>query len=241
MWLRQRSIFNIFQKTIRRRAGRSFGKITVRHRGGGFNCKSTSIDYSRFLWNSPAVVRSLEYHKGVRSYVAAIVYTCGVASYILAPQGLRPGHTVMAGPLSVPSLGSSLLLKDIPFNLKIHNIESFLRSGGKYARAAGAWARVVERGQNSATIVFKNGKRKQLSSFCSATIGKTSNIFYRKRRVMSKAGANRLRGVRPSVRGVVQNPTDHPHGGGKGKKSPKNPNYNFIRKLPKGRKTARKK
>jgi large subunit ribosomal protein L2 len=90
----------------------------------------------------------LEYHRGVRSYVAAVVYTCGVASYILAPQGLRPGNVIMSGPLSKPALGCSLLLKDMPFNIKIHNIESLPRSGGKYARSAGTWARVVEREQN---------------------------------------------------------------------------------------------
>lgn len=163
-----------------------------------------------------------------------------MASYILAPQGIRPGHVVSSGPFSPVSLGCCLLLKNIPFNTKIHNIESYPMSGGKYARSAGNWATVVERGQDWVMILFHNGKKKKLSSLCSATIGRASNIFYRKRSILFKAGDSRLRGIRPSVRGVVQNPTDHPHGGGKGKKSPKNPNYNFVRKLPKGRKTARR-
>ena len=183
-------------------------------------------------------MRGIEKHKGVGPFVATLIYSCGVVSYILAPYGIRPGHTVWAGPNAKPTLGSCLPLRNVPLNIKIHNIESRPGGGAKYARAAGTWAKVAERGSNEVVVVFKNGRRKRLHQDCSAVIGGLSNIHRRKQNVASKAGASRNAGRRPSVRGVAQNPVDHPHGGGKGKKSPKNPNYNFVRKLPKGRKTA---
>lgn len=238
MWLRRMRLINKLAKKVHKPQGRNhLGKITCRHMGGGIKPKEIIVDFSRVLWNVFGVVRSLEKHKNHSFYIASIFYFCGINSYIIAPENLKPGDLVAAGDFALPSIGSTLLLKDIPFNIKIHNIESFPCSGGKFIRSAGNWAKILEKRDTEVIVLFKNGIKKSFSLHCSATIGRVSNLQHKKANIMFKAGTNRLRGVRPKVRGVVMNPVDHPHGGGKGKKSPKNPNYNFVRRLPKGRKT----
>lgn len=241
MWLKQKYFIPKLIKKIKKDMGRNnLGKITVRHRGGGLKAKEVLIDYSRFLWNIPGIVRSLEKHKLHNCYIAAIYYSCGINSYVIAPENLRPGHVIISNENGSPYLGCSLLLKFMPLNIKIHNIESYPLSGGKFIRSPGNWAKILEKNNKKAILVFKNGKKKIFSLNCCATVGRVSNLQSKKAWIAFKAGTRRNQNIRPHVRGVAMNPVDHPHGGGKGKKSPKNPNYNFIRKLPKGRKTVKK-
>lgn len=241
MWLQKTFQIPNLVKKIKKAVGRNnFGKITVRHRGGGIKPKEILINYYNHLWNIFGVVRSLEKHKLHNFYIASIYYPCGVSCYIIAAQNLRIGHSVFSGEVGLIKIGSTFLLKNIPLNIKIFNIESFPYSGGKFIRSPGNWAKILEKNNNNAIVIFKNGNRRTFSLNCCATIGCVSNLQSKKNLIARKAGELRNRNVRPSVRGVAMNPVDHPHGGGKGKKSPKNPNYNFIRKLPKGRKTALK-
>lgn len=167
-----------------------------------------------------------------------ISYPFGVLQYIIAPVGLKPGAIIYNG-LNVFTLGSCLFLKDIPFNIKIHNIESYPNSGAIFIRSAGTWAKILEKTEKYVLILFKNGTKKKINPNCTACIGQVSNIMHKSKSKLRNAGHSRRLGIRPSVRGVAMNPVDHPHGGGRGKNSPKNPNYNFVRKLPKGRRTAR--
>ena len=241
MWLKQKHFIPKLIKRFKKDVGRNnSGKITVKHRGGGLKPKEVLIDFSRFLWNIPGIVRSLEKHKLHDCYIASIYYICGVNGYIIAPENLRPGHLVISGETGLANLGCTLLLKNIPLNIKIHNIESYPRSGGKFIRSPGNWAKILEKNDKEVILIFKNGEKKIFSLNCCATIGRVSNLQSKKSWVAFKAGTRRAQNIRPHVRGVVMNPVDHPHGGGKGKKSPKNPNYNFVRKLPKGRKTVKR-
>lgn len=245
MWIKIKpKILNLSKKLNKSWGRNSSGKITVRRRGGSFyKPKTKLVDFSGFLWNSFGVVHSLEVSKINSSYLALVVYSCGVASYIIAPRGLRPGNFILNSDSAHPhpSLGFRLLLKNIPLNTKLHNIESFPRSGGKFSRAAGSWAKIIEKTESHALLAFRNGKRRRFSLNCAASIGMVSNLQHKKFITKSKAGDSRRMGIRPWVRGVAQNAVDHPHGGGKGKKSPPATNYNFVRLLPKSKKTARKK
>lgn len=239
MWLQK--IFQIpnLTKKFKKAVGRNdSGKITVRHRGGGIKSKEILINYYNHLWNIFGIVRSLEKHKLHNCYVASVYYPCGVNCYIIAAQNLRIGHIIFSGEDGPIKIGSTFLLKNIPLNIKIFNIESFPHSGGKFIRSPGNWAKILEKNNNGAIVIFKNGKKRKFSLDCCATIGRVSNLQSKKNLIAHKAGELRNRNIRPFVRGVAMNPVDHPHGGGKGKKSPKNPNYNFVRKLPKGRKTV---
>jgi len=173
-------------------------------------------------------------------YVALLSYPFGVLQYITAPVGLRPGSVISNG-LNNFTLGSCSFIKDIPFNIKIYNIEAHPNSGASFIRSAGMWAKILEKTKTYVIVLFKNGLKKKINPYCTACIGQVSNIMHKAKSKLRRAGDSRRLGIRPSVRGVAMNPVDHPHGGGRGKNSPKNPNYNFIRKLPKGRKTVIKK
>jgi large subunit ribosomal protein L2 len=142
-------------------------------------------------------VRSLEHNKTSSSYLALIVYSCGAASYILAPRGLRPGHTILSSDFAKPKLGYRMLLANIPFNIKIHNIENRPRCGGCFIRSAGNWAKILEKSNFSALIMFKNGQKKKLSLECAASIGVVSNLKHNKSTIKTKAGDSRKRGRRP--------------------------------------------
>ena len=184
-------------------------------------------------------MRSLEKNASKNCYVSLLIYPFGLTTYVVSPAGLRPGNTVIAGDSVRIVPGNCTYLKNIPLNTKIHNVESHPTGGAKLARSAGSFATLIEKNAKDALVRFSSGKVLRLSLFCSATIGRVSNLFWRLQAKKNKAGQNRNLNKRPKVRGVVQNPVDHPHGGGKGKKSPKQPNYNFKRLLPKGRKTSR--
>lgn len=163
----------------------------------------------------------MEYDPFRRCYIALICYrisTLKAACYVLAPEGLAIGDKIYSSDIAPIRLGNSLLVSNIPYNIKIHNVESYPGSGGRYVRAAGGWAKIVEKGVNSVVVQFRNGAKKRIPNECCATIGSVSNYLARTR-LLRRAGVSRLMGFRPKVRGVAKNPVDHPHGGGNGKKS----------------------
>lgn len=215
------------------------GKILTKHRGGGVSTKKILIDFSRNLWNIPAFVYNLEKSSAHSYYLALLVYPGGILSYIPAPEGLKVGQKLVSGANISLKPGNNTYLKNLPLNIKIHNIEAFPGSGARYVRSAGMWAKLLDKDDTRATVLFKNGKKRSFSVYCTATLGQLSNTTYFLKKILYKAGQRRKLGFRPRVRGVAMNAVDHPHGGGKGKKSPKQPNFNFKRKLPKGKKTKK--
>lgn len=223
-------------------SGRSNGKITVRHKGGGANKKYRILDTKRALWNVKGIVHSFEYNP-VNTTMLALVYypSCELLSFIVAPDKIKIGDSIQAGE-EVPIMpGNATLLKNIPLRLKIHNLEGAPFSGAKYCRSAGTWAMIITKTEVSALVSFSNGKSREFSLECMATIGVISTIIKGIKKLKQKnAGTSRLLGIRPSVRGVAMNPVDHPHGGGNGKKSPKAANMSPWRKLNKGKKTVRR-
>ncbi len=192
------------------------GRITVRHIGGGNRVKYRVIDFKRNKDNIPAKVVSIEYDPNRSANIALICYADGEKKYILAPLGLNAGDTVVSGPESDIVVGNSLPLENIPVGTLIHNIELQPGKGGQIARAAGNVAQLMAKEGKYATIRMPSGEMRYVLLRCKATIGQIGNTDHE---IVSlgKAGRKRHMGVRPTVRGVVMNPCDHPHGGGEGK------------------------
>ena len=192
----------------RKTGGRNFqGKITVRHIGGGNRRKYRIIDFKRAKGGVPATVKTIEYDPNRSANIALLQYVDGSKAYILAPVGLKVGDKVLSGPTADIKSGNALQLKDIPVGTMVHNIELQPGKGGQLARAAGMSAQIMARDEKYVTIKMPSGK---------ATIGQVGNLEHEIIRI-GKAGKTRHFGIRPSVRGVVMNPCDHPHGGGEGK------------------------
>ena len=201
----------------RKSGGRnSQGKITVRHIGGGNRRKYRIIDFKRAKDGIPAKVRSIEYDPNRSANIALLVYADGAKAYILAPVGLKVGDTVLSGPTADIKAGNALQLKDIPVGTMVHNIEMQPGKGGQIARAAGMSAQIMARDEKYVTIKMPSGEMRYILATCKATIGQVGNLEHEIIRI-GKAGKTRYLGIRPSVRGVVMNPCDHPHGGGEGK------------------------
>ncbi|GAB1376605.1 50S ribosomal protein L2 [Lactococcus petauri] len=209
-------------------AGRNnLGRITVRHHGGGHKRKYRLIDFKRTTDNVKAKVATIEYDPNRSANIALIVYENGIKSYILAPKGLEVGMTVVSGPESDIKVGNSLPLANIPVGTLIHNIEMKPGKGGQLVRSAGTSAQVLGTEGKYTLVRLQSGEMRMILSSCRATVGTVGNeqhnlINY------GKAGRTRWRGIRPTVRGSVMNPNDHPHGGGEGKqpvgrKSPMTP------------------
>jgi len=192
------------------------GKITVRHIGGGNKRKYRIIDFKRAKENIPATVKSIEYDPNRSANIALLVYADGVKTYILAPIGLKVGDTVMSGEKADIKAGNALKLKDIPVGTMVHNIEMQPGKGGQIARAAGMSAQIMARDEKYVTIKMPSGEMRYILANCKATVGQVGNVEHEIIRI-GKAGKTRYMGIRPSVRGVVMNPCDHPHGGGEGK------------------------
>ena len=192
------------------------GKITVRHIGGGNKRKYRIIDFKRAKENIPATVKSIEYDPNRSANIALLVYADGVKTYILAPIGLKVGDTVMSGETADIKAGNALKLKDIPVGTMVHNIEMQPGKGGQIARAAGMSAQIMARDEKYVTIKMPSGEMRYILANCKATVGQVGNVEHEIIRI-GKAGKTRYMGIRPSVRGVVMNPCDHPHGGGEGK------------------------
>lgn len=215
--------------------GRSGGKIVVRHKQAGLYTNWHMYDNHWLVWNMPAVVVAFERDRRVRAYLALLAYPLGVLSYVRARAGQTIGDVVVNG-WNVPvRRGNGLPLASIPLNIKISSIESYPGSGAKYVIAPGTFARIFSRTQEWATIILPNGTTKSLDVNCMAVVGRVSNVRWSRLR-LRKAGQSRWMGKRPIVRGVAKNPVDHPHGGGKGKKS-----KNTVPEPPWGRLGARKK
>ncbi len=202
---------------LKKKAGRNNqGKITVRHRGGGNKRKYRIIDFKRNKDDIPATVLSIEYDPNRSANIALICYADGVKSYILAPYGLKVGQKVQNGEKAEVRVGNCLPLSAIPVGSQIHNVELYPGAGGQLVRAAGNAAQMMAKEGKYATLRLPSGEMRMVPLNCRATIGQVGNIDHELINV-GKAGRKRHMGIRPTVRGSVMNPNDHPHGGGEGK------------------------
>ena len=202
-----------------RKAGRNNqGKITVRHRGGGAKKKYRIIDFKRRKDGIPATVIGIEYDPNRTANIALICYADGEKAYILAPEGLKDGMTVMNGAEAEVRVGNCLPLSEIPVGTQIHNIELYPGKGGQMVRSAGNSAQLMAKEGKYATLRLPSGEMRMVPIICRASIGVVGNGDHSLINV-GKAGRKRHMGIRPTVRGSVMNPNDHPHGGGEGKAS----------------------
>ena len=201
----------------KRKAGRNAqGKITVRHRGGGAKKKYRIIDFKRKKDGIPATVVGIEYDPNRSANIALICYADGEKAYILAPEGLTDGMTVMNGAGAEVRVGNCLPLSEIPVGTQIHNIELYPGKGAQLVRSAGVAAQLMAKENGMATVRLPSGEYRKVRMDCFATIGQVGNIDHANVHI-GKAGRKRHMGIRPTVRGSVMNPCDHPHGGGEGK------------------------
>ncbi|MEA1938477.1 MAG: 50S ribosomal protein L2 [Pseudomonadota bacterium] len=194
------------------------GHITCRHRGGGAKRKYRIIDFKRRKFDVPATVERLEYDPNRTAFIALVKYEDGELSYILAPQRLKEGDTIIAGEKVDVKPGNAMPLKSIPVGTIVHNIEIKPGKGGQIARSAGTYVQLVGRDAGYAQIKLTSGELRVVRGECMATIGAVSNPDQANIN-LGKAGRKRWLGKRPHVRGVVMNPVDHPHGGGEGRTS----------------------
>ena len=202
---------------LKSKAGRNAqGKITVRHRGGGVKRKYRIIDFKRNKDGVDAKVASIEYDPNRTAYIALVVYTDGEKRYIIAPVGLKVGDVVVSGTDVDIKVGNALPLKNIPVGTVVHNIELQVGKGGQLVRSAGNSAQLMAKEGNYATLRLPSGEMRYVRIECRATIGVVSNTTNSIVN-LGKAGRKRHMGWRPTVRGSVMNPNDHPHGGGEGK------------------------
>ena len=201
----------------KKHAGRNnTGKITVRHHGGGNRVKYRVIDFKRNKFDVPATVKTLEYDPNRSAFIALVEYEDGAKSYILAPDGLKVGDTIMAGPNADIKPGNALPFENIPVGTMIHNIELHPGNGAQLVRAAGTSAQLMAKEGDDAQIRMPSGEVRIVRTNCYATIGQVGNIEHENINI-GKAGRKRHMGWRPTVRGSVMNPNDHPHGGGEGR------------------------
>jgi large subunit ribosomal protein L2 len=194
------------------------GRITTRHIGGGHAKRYRLIDFKRRKFGMPAVVERLEYDPNRTSFIALIKYQDGTLNYIIAPQHLQNGDTVVSGERVDVKPGNAMPLKNIPVGTIVHNVEMKPGKGGQIARSAGTYVQIVGRGSGVVQIKMVSGEVRLIQQDCMATIGSVSNHDHMNEK-LGKAGRRRWMCIRPSVRGVVMNPVDHPHGGGEGKSS----------------------
>ena len=202
---------------LRHKAGRNHhGKITVRHQGGGARRKYRIIDFKRNKDGIPATVKAIEYDPNRTCFIALLYYADGEKRYILAPLGLKVGDTVMSGPDADIKPGNCLPIENIPLGTLIHNVEIKVGRGGQMVRSAGTAAQLMAKEGAYAQVRLPSGEVRKVSMNARATVGQVGNTDHSNVRI-GKAGRSRHLGIRPSVRGVVMNPCDHPHGGGEGK------------------------
>ena len=232
-------VFHNFQQ---KRRSKSSGRITTRHKGGGHKKLYRIIDSKRDKFGVPAKVSTIEYDPYRNCFINLVIYKDGEKRYIIAPDGLKVGEEIVSDEKTILKNGNRLQLKNIPVGTPIHDVEMFPASGGKLVRSAGSMAQVLAVDGGYAQIKMPSGEIRSLKENCFATIGQVSNPEYNTQ-TFGKAGRSRWFGIRPTVRGSVMNPCDHPHGGGEGRapiglrKGPKTP----WGKLARGVKTRRKK
>jgi len=206
-------------KGISKSGGRNnTGKMTMRYIGGGHKKAYREVDFKRNKFDVPATVKTIEYDPNRTAFIALLNYSDGEKRYILAPQGLKVGQTVVAGKGAAPDVGNALFLSEIPLGAIIHNLELNPGQKARMARSAGAYAQLIAREGRYATIKFPSGETRMVLLECKATIGAVSNPDHNLQ-IRGKAGVARWQGRRPRVRGVVMNPVDHPMGGGEGRAS----------------------
>ncbi len=204
-------------RPLKKNSGRNnYGRITVRHHGGGNRRKYRVIDFKRTKFDVEATVKTLEYDPNRSAHIALIEYADGVKSYILAPVGLKVGDKVEAGPNADIKPGNALPLTNIPVGTFIHNVELYPGKGGQLARAAGNAAQLMAKEGVYALLRLPSGELRNVPVNCMATVGQVGNTDHENVKI-GKAGRTRHLGIRPTVRGSVMNTNDHPHGGGEGK------------------------
>ena len=215
------------------------GKMTMRYIGGGHRKLVRIIDFKRDKTGVPGKVISIEYDPNRSAYIALINYVDGEKRYIISPEGLKVGQTILSGEKAEPEVGNALLLKDMPLGTILHNIEMRPGQGGKLARSAGSYAQLTARDGKFAILKMPSSETRMILVTCMASVGIVSNQEHNKISI-GKAGRNRWKGRRPRVRGVAMNPVDHPMGGGEGRASGGHPRSRKG-KLAKGAKTRARK
>ena len=202
---------------LNKKSGRnSYGRITVRHRGGGNRNKYRIIDFKRRNFDVEGIVKTLEYDPNRSAHIALVEYADGTKSYIIAPVGLKIGYKVVSGPNADIKPGNALPLANIPVGTFVHNVELYPGKGAQLARSAGNMAQLMAKENGFALLRLPSGELRNVPENCMASIGQVSNIDHENVKI-GKAGRKRNMGWRPTVRGSVMNPNDHPHGGGEGK------------------------
>lgn len=209
----EKSLVEVLKKTAGRNA---YGRITVRHHGGGAKRKYRIIDFKRNKTDMPAIVQTIEYDPNRTANIALIKYEDGTLAYIIAPVGLKVGDTVVSGAGADIKPGNCLPIENIPLGTFIHNIELYPGKGAQLARSAGAAAQLMAKGEKMAQVRLPSGEVRMVPMNCKATVGQVGNIDHENVQI-GKAGRKRHMGIRPTVRGSAMNPVDHPHGGGEGK------------------------
>ena len=194
----------------------NYGRITCRHKGGRHKHSYRLIDFRRNKFAIPATVETIEYDPNRNVRIALVCYADGERRYILRPQGLNVGDKVMSGPDTEIRPGNALPLKNIPLGAIVHNIEMIPGNGGQMVRSAGTGAQLVAKENHFATLKLPSGEMRMVPEACMATLGALGNSDYKNLK-LGKAGRTRHKGIRPTVRGSVMNPVDHPHGGGEGR------------------------
>ena len=224
---------------MKRSGGRNHdGKMTMRHLGGGHKKRYRIIDFKRDKHGVPAVVKSVEYDPNRSAYISLVFYKDGEKRYIVAPEGIKVGQEIIAGPGVEPEVGNALPLAKIPLGAVIHNLELNPGKGAALCRSAGTYAQLVNKGEQYVVVKLPSGETRKILATCYATIGSVSNADHGLQN-LGKAGRKRWLGRRPRVRGVAMNPVDHPMGGGEGKASGGHPrSRNGI--FAKGQKTRKK-
>ena len=211
----EKSLLEPMSKTAGRNAQ---GRRSMRYMGGGHKRKYRVVDFKRNKKDIAAMVKTIEYDPNRSAFIALVEYTDGEKRYILAPQGLQVGATIISGDAVAPEIGNALQMKNMPLGTNVHNIEMQPNQGGKLARSAGASAQLNAKEEKYAVLKMPSGELRRILINCYATVGVVSNSDHNLQ-TMGKAGRNRWRGIRPRNRGVAMNPVDHPMGGGEGKAS----------------------
>lgn len=202
---------------LKRKGGRNDqGRLSVRHQGGGHKRMYRVIDFKRLKDGVPAKVAAIEYDPNRSANIALLHYADGAKAYILAPNGLSVGQTIVSGPDADIKVGNALPIKNIPVGTLLHNIEMKPGKGGQIVRTAGGSAQLMAKEGNYATLRLPSGEMRMVHINCRATIGQVGNLDHENISI-GKAGRSRWLGIRPTVRGAVMNPVDHPHGGGEGR------------------------
>jgi large subunit ribosomal protein L2 len=208
----------LLEKKTRKAGRNNYGHITTRHQGGGHKQHYRVIDFKRDKDGVPGRIERLEYDPNRSAHLALVLYTDGERRYILAPKHAKVGDPIMSGADAPIKPGNSLPLKNIPIGTLVHCVELKPGGGAQIARSAGASVQIVAREDAYVTVRLRSGELRKVHVDCRATVGEVGNDEHNLRK-LGKAGASRWRGIRPTVRGVAQNPVDHPHGGGEGKTS----------------------